>query len=42
MATETVPPGQILQAELDQRGWTQTEFGEIIGRPGRLISNSRG
>jgi HTH-type transcriptional regulator/antitoxin HigA len=38
MATETVPPGQILQAELDQRGWTQTEFGEIIGRPGRLIS----
>jgi len=31
-------PGAVLQQELDKRGWNQTEFAEIIGRPGRLIS----
>lgn len=31
-------PGTVLQNELDKRGWNQTEFAEIIGRPGRLIS----
>ncbi|CAJ0875602.1 hypothetical protein AMST5_02709 [freshwater sediment metagenome] len=31
-------PGAVLQQELDKRGWNQTEFAEIINRPGRLVS----
>ena len=27
-----------MQREMDERGWTQSELAEIIGRPGRLIS----
>jgi len=43
---EVFPPGEFLRDELDSRGWTQTEFAEIIGRPHRvvneLISGKRG
>jgi HTH-type transcriptional regulator / antitoxin HigA len=35
---EVFPPGEFLRDELDARGWTQTEFAEIIGRPPRLIN----
>lgn len=35
---ETFPPGEFLRDELGARGWSQTEFAEIIGRPVRLIN----
>ncbi len=35
---EAFPPGEILRDELETRGWTQTEFAEIIGRPVRLVN----
>jgi HTH-type transcriptional regulator / antitoxin HigA len=38
MAAELFPPGEFLKDELDARGWTQTEFAEIIGRPQRLVN----
>lgn len=38
MAAEVFPPGEFLKEELDARGWSQTEFAEIIGRPVRLIN----
>jgi HTH-type transcriptional regulator/antitoxin HigA len=37
-AAETFPPGDFLREELDARGWSQTEFAEILGRPVRLIN----
>ncbi len=36
---EVFPPGELLGDELDARGWTQTEFAEIIGRPQRLVND---
>ncbi len=35
---EVFHPGEYLLDELDTRGWTQTEFAEIIGRPFRLVN----
>jgi HTH-type transcriptional regulator / antitoxin HigA len=35
---EVFPPGEFLRDELEARGWTQTEFAEIIGRPHRLVN----
>jgi HTH-type transcriptional regulator/antitoxin HigA len=35
---EVFPPGEFLKDELEARGWSQTEFAEIIGRPVRLIN----
>jgi len=35
---EVFHPGEHLLDELDARGWTQTEFAEIIGRPIRLVN----
>lgn len=35
---EVFHPGEYLLDELDARGWTQTEFAEIIGRPLRLVN----
>jgi len=35
---EMFPPGELLRDELDARGWTQTEFAEILGRPVRLVN----
>lgn len=31
-------PGEYLRDELDERGWTATEFAEIIGRPLQAVS----
>jgi HTH-type transcriptional regulator/antitoxin HigA len=38
IAAEVFPPGEFLNNELEARGWTQTEFAEIIGRPARLVN----
>lgn len=35
---EIFPPGEFLKEELEARGWSQTEFAEIVGRPVRLIN----
>lgn len=35
---EVFPPGEFLNDELEARGWTQTEFAEIIGRPPRVVN----
>lgn len=35
---EVFPPGDFLRDELDERGWTVTEFAEIIGRPVQVVS----
>jgi len=32
------PPGKLLAEELAERGWNQTDFAEIIGRPVRLVN----
>jgi HTH-type transcriptional regulator/antitoxin HigA len=38
ISAETFPPGEFLRDELEARGWTQTEFAEMIGRPIRLVN----
>jgi HTH-type transcriptional regulator/antitoxin HigA len=35
---EAFHPGEYLRDELDERGWTVTEFAEIIGRPVQAVS----
>lgn len=35
---EVFPPGEFLRDTLEDRGWTQTEFAGIIGRPVRVIN----
>ena len=35
---EVFPPGEFLDDELAARGWTQTEFAEIIRRPTRVVN----
>ena len=35
---EAFPPGEYLRDELEERGWTVTEFAEIIGRPVQAVS----
>lgn len=35
---EIFPPGEFLRDELDARGWTQSEFAKIIGRPARVVN----
>lgn len=37
-AAEAFPPGEYLRDELDERGWTVTEFAEVIGRPIQAVS----
>src|SRR5262249_55988978 len=39
VAAEVFPPGEFLADELQARGWTQTEFAEIIGRPQKLVND---
>jgi HTH-type transcriptional regulator/antitoxin HigA len=39
---EVFPPGEFLRDELEARGWTQTEFANIIGRPPRLVNELLG
>ena len=38
-SAEVFPPGEFLSDELEARGWTQTEFAEIIGRPQKLVND---
>src|ERR1700690_1405038 len=35
---EVFSPGEFLRDELEARGWNQTEFAEIIGRPPRVVN----
>ena len=35
---EVFSPGEILKDELDARGWSQSEFAEIIGRPIKTVN----
>ena len=35
---EAFPPGEYLRDELVERGWTVTEFAEVIGRPVQAVS----
>ncbi len=33
-----IPPGEILEEELNARGWTQTDFAKITGKPLQSIN----
>jgi HTH-type transcriptional regulator/antitoxin HigA len=35
---EIFPPGDFLKEELDERGWSQTDFADILKRPVRLVN----
>ena len=35
---EAFHPGEFLRDEMEARGWTQTEFAEMIRRPPRLVN----
>lgn len=35
---EVFPPGEYLRDELEVRGWTETEFAQILGRPVQTVS----
>lgn len=37
-SAEVFAPGEFLKDELEARGWTQAELGEIMGRPTRLVN----
>lgn len=37
-ARNVFPPGDLLAEELSERGWSQTDFAEIIGRPARVVN----
>src|SRR5258708_40362687 len=37
-AAEVFPPGEVLKEELEARGWTQLDLGEILGRPPRVVN----
>ncbi|MCC7464481.1 MAG: HigA family addiction module antidote protein [Gammaproteobacteria bacterium] len=36
---QVFPPGEILKDELEERGWSQAEFAEILGRPAGLVTD---
>lgn len=38
ISAEAFPPGEYLRDELDARGWTQTEFAQILGRSVQLVN----
>ncbi len=38
IAAEVFPPGDFLEEELEARGWTQSDFAAILGRPVRLVN----
>jgi HTH-type transcriptional regulator/antitoxin HigA len=38
VAAEVFAPGEYLKDELEERGWSQMEFAEIIGRPVRVVN----
>jgi HTH-type transcriptional regulator/antitoxin HigA len=33
-----IPVGQILSAEIEERGWTQADFAAVLGRPTQFVS----
>src|ERR1700681_2384870 len=35
---EAFPPGEYLRDELEERGWSEKEFAEILGRPVQAVS----
>ena len=35
---ETFSPGELIKDEIEARGWSQIELAEVLGRPGRLVS----
>jgi HTH-type transcriptional regulator / antitoxin HigA len=35
---EVFSPGEYLKDELEARGWTQTQFAQIIGRPIQVVN----
>ena len=35
---EVFPPGEFIRDELEERGWSQIDFANIIGRPPRLVN----
>lgn len=35
---EVFPPGEFLRDELEERGWTQTDLAEILGRPVAMVN----
>ncbi len=35
---EAFPPGQFLRDELEERGWTQSDLAEIMGRPVSVVN----
>ena len=37
---EAVPPGEYMRDELEERGWTISEFASIIGRPVQDVSET--
>lgn len=38
LPAEVFPPGEYLADELEERGWSQGDFAEIIGRPVQFVS----
>ena len=38
MPAEVFSPGELIKDEIDARGWSQIELAEVLGRPGRLVS----
>src|SRR5271170_7183768 len=35
---EVFPPGDVIKEELEERGWSQVELADIMGRPPRVVS----
>ena len=35
---EVFSPGELIKDEMEARGWSQIELAEVLGRPGRLVS----
>jgi HTH-type transcriptional regulator / antitoxin HigA len=38
MPAEVFSPGELIKDEIEARGWSQIELAEVLGRPGRLVS----
>lgn len=38
IVADLFPVGEILADELDARGWTQTDFAKVLGRPAQFVS----
>ena len=35
---EVFPPGYFIREELEARGWTQSQFARILGRPTQMVN----